>query len=94
MPMIVNGAPLESDSRRTRELQPLSRRKRYLPCFTRRYGHTLPFTSILSPKKWSIHMLGYWSVPSGLKARSCMASGISNSPEGSPSAFSTGSRRR
>ena len=66
-----------------------SMRKRYLPCFTFRYGQTLPFTRILSPKKCSIHIAGYLSEPSGWNERSWIASPISNAPEGRPSAFST-----
>lgn len=60
-----------------RELHPLSMRSRYLPESTFKYGQTLPFTSMLSPRNMSSQAIGYESEPSGWKLRSWIASGIS-----------------
>jgi len=68
---------------RIRALQPLRIRKRYSRGSTFRNGHTLPLTSMTSPKYSpiqvtpSMSLVGYSSVPSELNWRSWMTSGTS-----------------
>jgi len=76
-----------------RALAPLRTRNRYSRGSTSRYGHTLPLTSITSPKYSPIQvtpgmsLTGYRKVPSWLNWRSWMTSGISYLPPGSPAGF-------
>ena len=73
-----------------RALQPFSTRKRYIRGSTSRYGHTLPLTSMWSPKYSPIQvtpgmsLTGYRNFPSARNWRSWMTSGISYAPPGIP----------